>query len=239
MTWSIVAREPATGAFGVAVTTRAFAVGARCPWLRAGVGAVSTQSMSNHHLGPAILDRLQHGLEPANAIEAALAGDAGRGLRQVHCVDRLGRSAAWTGGNCVEWCGHRTAEDVSVAGNMLAGEAVVGASFESYARSGVLPFAERMLAALHAGQAAGGDKRGKQSAALMVTTNDIMPDINLRVDDHIDPLPELARLLAIYRLDVEPRRHWYPSLANPSGFTDLEAMEAEWRKRGSDLRFRR
>ncbi|MBL8702959.1 MAG: DUF1028 domain-containing protein [Alphaproteobacteria bacterium] len=239
MTWSIVAHDPATGAFGVAVATRAFAVGARCPWLRAGVGAVSTQSMSNHYLGPAILDRLAHGVEPAQAIEAALAGDAGRGLRQVHCVDRHGRTAAWTGGNCVEWCGHRTADGFSVAGNMLAGAPVVEASREAYARGAGTPFPERLLGALVAGQAAGGDKRGKQSAALMVTTDDIIPDVNLRVDDHADPIPELGRLLAIWRRDVEPRRHWYPSLANPAGLTDLDAMEAEWKRRGLDLRFRR
>lgn len=239
MTWSIVAHDPATGAFGIAVATRAFAVGARCPWLRAGVGAVSTQSMSNHYLGPAILDRLAHGVAPAAAIEAALAGDAGRGLRQVHCVDRHGRVAAWTGDNCVEWCGQRAGEHVSVAGNMLAGEAVVQASFEAYGQAATTPFPERLLGALVAGQAAGGDKRGKQSAALMVMTNDIIADVNLRVDDHVEPIPEIARLLAIWRRDVEPWRHWYPSLEKPAGFTDLDAMEAGWKRRGLDLRFRR
>jgi uncharacterized Ntn-hydrolase superfamily protein len=239
MTWSIVARDPATGSFGVAVATRAFAVGARCPWLRAGVGAVSTQSMSNHFLGPLILDRLQAGLEPAQPIESALAGDAGRGLRQVHCVDRHGRSAAWTGDNCVEWCGHQTGREFSVAGNMLSGAKVVAASYEAFAEGEGKPFPERLLAALQAGEAAGGDKRGKQSAAMMVMSNDIIADVNLRVDDHADPLPEIARLLAIWRRDVEPRRHWYPSFANPSGVTDLDLMESEWRKRGLDLKFRR
>lgn len=239
MTWSIVAHDPETGAFGVAVATRAFAVGSRCPWLRAGVGALSTQSMSNHLLGPAILERLAHGIEPAKAIEAALAGDSGRGLRQVHCVDRHGRAAAWTGGNCVEWCGHRTGKHVSVAGNMLAGPGVVEQTYEAYARGGTTPFPERLLAALVAGQAAGGDKRGKQSSALMVMSDDIIADVNLRVDDHAEPIPELERLLSIWRREVQPRRHWYPSLANPAGFTDLDAMEAEWKRRGLDLRFRR
>ncbi len=97
MTWSIVTHDPATGAFAVAVATKAFAVGASCPFVRAGVGAVSTQSMTNRYLGPAILDAMARGLPPAAAIESALAGDEGRGIRQVHAVDRLGRTAAWTG----------------------------------------------------------------------------------------------------------------------------------------------
>ena len=113
MTWSIVTHDPAAGAFAVAVATCAFAVGASCPFVRAGVGAVSTQSMTNRYLGPAILDGFSRGLDPASAIESALAGDAGSGLRQVHAVDRHGRTAAWTGQNCVEWCGSLAAEGVS------------------------------------------------------------------------------------------------------------------------------
>ena len=121
MTWSIVAHEPGTGALAVAVTTCAFAVGASCPYVRSGVGAVSTQSLTNRYLGPAILDGMERGLTPAEAIEAALGPDEGRHLRQVHAVDRLGRTAAWTGRHCVTWCGERAGEQVSVAGNMLAG----------------------------------------------------------------------------------------------------------------------
>src|SRR3978361_2189396 len=105
MTWSIVAHDPNTGAFAVAVATKAFAVGASCPFVRAGVGAVSTQSMTNRYLGPAIIDATRPGLPPEAAIQGALAGDDGRGIRQVHAVDNTGRTAAWTGGNCVEWCG--------------------------------------------------------------------------------------------------------------------------------------
>src|SRR3954447_14403304 len=114
MTWSIVAHDPKTGDFAVALATKAFAVGASCPFVRAGVGAVSTQSMTNRYLGPAILDGLERGLHPTDAIEGALAGDTGRGIRQVHAVDRLGRTAAWTGANCVEWCGSVSAEGISV-----------------------------------------------------------------------------------------------------------------------------
>src|SRR6185312_7369936 len=105
MTWSILAHDAATGAFGVAITSRAFAIGARCPYVRSGVGAVATQSISNPYLGPRILDGLERGLAPAAAIEAALAPDAGRELRQVHAVDRHGRCAAWTGRHRVDWAG--------------------------------------------------------------------------------------------------------------------------------------
>lgn len=239
MTWSIVAHDPATGAFAVAVTTCNLAVGASCPHVRAGVGAVSTQSFTNRYLGPAILDALERGLAPADAIESALAGDKGRGIRQVHCVDRHGRSAAFTGDNCVSWAGHRTAEQYSVAGNMLAGQAVVAHSFATFHAHREYPLPERLLAALDAGQEAGGDKRGRQSAAMVLTTTEDFPDLDLRVDDHAEPLGELRRLLGLWRSMREPGLHRSPRKANPSGETDLDLMEAEWIARGSPLRFTR
>ena len=239
MTWSIVARDPATGALAVAVTTCAFAVGARCPFVRSGVGAVATQSMSNPYLGPAILDGLARGLSPRAAIESVLAADEGSGIRQVHAVDAKGRAAAWTGKNCVEWAGHVTGENYSVAGNMLAGAAVVGETHKAFAVRSELPFAERLVAALEVGQANGGDKRGRQSAALLVTTTEDFPDINIRIDDHSEPLGELARMLSLWRRTSEPRRHWFPSKARPSGETNLDLMEKAWIDAGSNLRFRR
>src|SRR4051812_34379033 len=139
MTWSIVAHDPKTGAFAVAVATKAFAVGASCPFVRAGVGAVSTQSMTNRYLGQAILDALARGLPPEAAIEGALAGDSGRGIRQVHAVDRFGRTAAWTGGNCVDWCGSVSADGISVAGNMLAGEPTVRETLRNWNTGDDLP----------------------------------------------------------------------------------------------------
>src|ERR1700689_832782 len=132
MTWSIIVHDSATGAFAVAVATKDFAVGASCPFVRAGVGAVSTQSFTNRYLAPAILDALERGLPPDAAIESALAGDEGRGIRQVHAVDRHGRTAAWTGRNCVTWCGSVAAPCVSVAGNMLAGEPTVAATLTTW-----------------------------------------------------------------------------------------------------------
>jgi uncharacterized Ntn-hydrolase superfamily protein len=239
MTWSIVAHEPATGAFAVAIATRAFAVGASCPYVRSGVGAVSTQSLTNRYLGPAVLDLMQQGLEPAAAIERALAPDAGRHLRQVHAVDRLGRTAAWTGRHCVAWCGERTGTNVSVAGNMLAGAEVVGATFDTFAAGADRELPDRLMAAMEAGEAAGGDRRGRQSAAMLLTTTEDFPDLNLRVDDHAHPLAELRRLLGLWRQHWASRKGWAPSKANPSGMADLDVIEAGWKMQGLDLRFRR
>jgi len=239
MTWSIVAHERATGAFAVAVTTCAFAVGASCPYVRAGVGAVSTQSMTNRYLGPAVLDGMARGLSPAAAIEGALAGDDGRGLRQVHAVDRHGRSAAYTGANCVEWCGEITSSFVSVAGNMLAGAAVLADTYAAYVTNCGLALPERLLAGLDAGEAAGGDRRGRQSAALVMVTTEDFPDLSLRVDDHAQPIAELRRIFGIWQRDRAPYLQDQPSKARPSGSTDLDAIEERWAKAGLDLRFRR
>ena len=239
MTWSIVAHDPATGAFAVAVTTCNLAVGASCPFLRAGVGAVSTQSFTNRYLGPTILDALERGLSPKAAIESALVGDAGRGIRQVHCVDRHGNSAAFTGANCVSWCGDKTGEFFSVAGNMLAGPAVVAHSYATFHAHKEMPLHERLITALDAGQAAGGDKRGRQSAAIVLTTTEDFSDLDLRVDDHPEPLAELRRLLGLWRSMREPVLLRSPRKANPSGETDLDKIEAEWIAHGSNLRFTR
>ncbi len=239
MTWSIVAHDPKTGAFAVAVATKAFAVGASCPFVRAGVGAVSTQSMTNRYLGPAVLDGLARGLAPAAAIEGALAGDEGSGIRQVHAVDRFGRTAAWTGRNCVEWCGSVAAEGISVAGNMLAGEPTIQQTLRTWNTGDDLSMPQRLMAAMQAGEAAGGDRRGKQSAAMVMVTTEDFPDLNLRVDDHTEPLRELRRLVDIWEVEGIARLGSAPSKANPSGVTDLDAIEAGWIARGLDLRFRR
>lgn len=237
MTWSIVAHDPGTGAFAVAVATCNFAVGASCPFVRAGVGAVSTQSMTNRYLGPAILDALERGLSPEAAIEGALAGDGGAGLRQVHVVDRHGRTAAWTGRHCVAWCGSVSGAGVSVAGNMLAGPAVVAETLA--AMQGPGPLERRMMAAMLAGERAGGDRRGRQSAAMRLVTTEDFADLDLRVDDHAEPLPELARLLDLWTRDVQPGLSTRPGKANPSGQTDLDAIEAGWIRKGLEIRLTR
>jgi uncharacterized Ntn-hydrolase superfamily protein len=239
MTWSILAHDAATGTFAVAVATCNFAVGASVPHLRAGIGAVASQSFSNRYLGPAILDALARGLAPEDAIRGAVASDAGRGLRQVHAIDRHGRCAAWTGENCVMWCGHVAASGVSIAGNMLAGATVVDETLARYRSDPALPLPERLLAAMQAGQRAGGDARGQQSAALRLITTEDFPDLCLRADDHAQPLDELGRLLAIWRRDREPGLQTQPRRSDPAGLVDLDAIDARFAAAGSTLRVRR
>lgn len=239
MTWSIVAFDKTSGAFAVAVTTRSLAVGANCPFVRAGVGAVSTQSMTNRYLAPIVLDALESGASPAEAVAKAIATDGGRGVRQLHAVDRHGVSAAWTGENCVEWCGSRAAPGISVAGNMLSGAPTVEATLATWLARADLELPERLLAALDAGEAAGGDRRGRQSAAMKIVTTEDFPDLDLRVDDHTEPLAELRRLTGLWRAHFPERKSWMPTRANPDGATDLDAIEATWRKAGLDIRFRR
>lgn len=238
MTWSILAHDPATGAFGVAVATKNFAVGAGVPFMRPGLGVAASQSISNRYLGPAALDGLARGLSPKLAVESAVAGDEGRGLRQLHALDRHGHSHAWTGANCVAWCGSVSAPNVSVAGNMLANQQVVVDTLGAYlVASGDL--GERLMAAMEAGQRAGGDRRGRQSAALFVMTTEDLPDLNIRVDDHPDPLVELRRLLGVWRRDRAPGLAHAPRRACPAGVIDLDAIEAPWIASGSDLRLTR
>lgn len=239
MTWSLLVHDPASGAFAVAVTTCALAVGASVPFLRRGVGAVATQSMTNRYLGPAALDAMARGLGPAAAIESALAGDEGRGLRQIHAIDSHGRAAQHTGANCVEWCGALDGEGWSLAGNMLAGPETLAVTRDSFLAHGELPLPERMLRALRDGEAAGGDRRGRQSAAIQLVTTEDFPDLDLRVDDHPAPLDELTRLLQLWRRDREPLLARMPRRDAPSGRLDMAAMEREWSARGLGLRFRR
>src|SRR4051812_2540486 len=160
MTWSILARDEA-GRFGVAIASRFFAVGALCVHTRRGVGALATQALMNPLYGPAGLDHLSAGHSAAQTVQALTAADAGRAQRQLHVLPATGPAAAWTGDSCVDWCGHFVDADLSVAGNMLAGPQVIDATAQAYRDTAGLPMAERLLAAMAAGEAAGGDKRGK------------------------------------------------------------------------------
>ena len=226
MTWSIVARDRG-GALGVAVASRFFAVGALCPYARGGVGALATQALVNPGYGPAGLELLARGHAPSGVIERLVAADPGRAVRQVHLVDAQGRVAAYTGGECVGWCGHTAREDCSIAGNMLAGPQVLEATADAYRDHPDLPFAERLIAAMEAGEAAGGDRRGRQSVALRIVTTEDYPALDLRVDDHDDPLRELRRLRARSRERFEPYVRCLPSRANPAGITDRDVIERE------------
>lgn len=203
-TFSIVARDPETGDLGIAVQSKFFAVGTVVPWLAAGVGAIASQAWANTDFGPDGLALLNDGLSAPEALEELIAGDEERGKRQVGIVDADGNVANFTGAECLEWAGDADGQGYTVQGNLLASSKVVAAMASAYEASS-RPFPERLLAALLAGQGAGGDVRGQQSAALVVVRdgqgkagfNDRIVD--LRVDDHPSPIEELARLLELHR----------------------------------------
>jgi uncharacterized Ntn-hydrolase superfamily protein len=204
-TFSIVAADVAAGEVGCAVQSRYFSVGSVVPWARAGVGAVATQAAGVAAYGPRILALLEDGLEPGVALDRALADDSARESRQVGVVAADGRSAAHTGSECLTWAGHRVGEGYAVQGNILAGEAVVVEMERAFlGTAGSL--AERLVSALEAGQAAGGDVRGQQSSALVVERSGAAAEsregidrvCDLRVEDHAEPIVELRRLLGVH-----------------------------------------
>jgi uncharacterized Ntn-hydrolase superfamily protein len=224
MTWSILARDPSTGEVGVAVTTRNFAVGMLCPATLGGVGAAASQALANPLIAPDSLARLAAGEAPDEALAALLAADAGRDQRQCHLLGADGRSARHTGPGCIPWAGHDSAEGVSVAGNMLAGPEVLAATLEAFLATAGRRLSERLILALEAGQAAGGDKRGRQSAALQVSSRDPYPDLDLRVDDHPDPLSELRRLHGVALRRFVHFRGFLPGRDHP-GVLDRAVIE--------------
>jgi uncharacterized Ntn-hydrolase superfamily protein len=225
MTWSIVARD-ASGAFGVAIATRFFAVGALCPQGESGVGALSTQALINPHYRRRGLELLRAGVPAPDIVKRLTAPDEGREHRQLHVIDGLGRIGQYTGAKCVDWCGAVAGEGFSVAGNMLAGRGVIEKTAASYERS-TKPFAERLIEALEAGEAAGGDKRGKQSAALLIYSGEEYPELDLRVDDHAEPLAELRRLYDKAHERFVPYLKCSPSRARPWGVYDRALIETE------------
>lgn len=226
MTFSIVARCARTGELGVAVSTAVPAVGSMCPYMRAGVGAVSTQSWVNPYLAMHALDGLEQGDSAEAALERVLRTDSAAALRQIGIVDREGRSAVWTGSNCTAWAGHRRGADYTVQGNMLTGSETVQAMAEAFELRAGKPLDERLMAALEAGQAAGGDRRGRQSAALRIVRSEAYPALDLRVDEHAEPVAELRRVLEVARhqlvpfIDGMPTRD-EPGRAPPSEVTQL------------------
>lgn len=225
MTWSILARD-GQGRFGVAIASRFFAVGALCVHTRRATGAVATQALMNPLYGPAGLDHLSAGRSAVETVGLLTEGDAGRAQRQVHVLPAQGSPGAWTGDDCIGWCGHHADGDFSVAGNMLAGPRVIAATAQAYRDSAGLPLAERLLAAMAEGEAAGGDKRGRQAAALRIHADEDHPQLDLRVDDHEAPLPELARL---YRKSLERYQPFMACLAgrhDAVGLTDRDEIEA-------------
>jgi len=225
MTWSILARD-GSGRFGVAIASRFFAVGALCVHTRRGVGALSTQALMNPLYGPAGIAMLAEGVSPAEVVATLTAADAGRAQRQLHVLGATGPAAAYTGEACVDWCGHRLAPDFSVAGNMLASPQVLQATADAYRASAGRPLAERLIAALAAGEAAGGDKRGKQSAGLRIHGDEDYAELDLRVDDHVEPVAELRRLYEVSLQRFQPFVACLPGRHNPTGELDRARIEA-------------
>jgi uncharacterized Ntn-hydrolase superfamily protein len=226
VTWSIIARNPSTREFAIAVATKFFAVGSRVPHIAAGIGAVATQALINPFYGLHGVKLLREGLTPEETVARLTASDTGRDHRQLHIMDAAGKVAAHTGNACIDWCGHLQGDGFSIAGNMLAGPQVIEATGETYAKNDALPFPRRLIAAMRAGEAAGGDKRGKQSAALVIHGKEQWSDLDLRVDDHTDPLAELERLEQVSRERWVHFRQFLPNHANPAGVTDRAAIDA-------------
>ena len=230
MTWSLLARD-ADGRFGIAIASRFFAVGALCVHARRGAGALSTQALMNPLYGATGLAMLEDGLAPDEVVAALTAHDAGQAQRQLHVLGTQGPGAAHTGADCVDWCGHRQGTDAqgaafSVAGNMLAGPGVIEATARAFEASAGQTLAQRLISAMMAGEAAGGDKRGKQSAALRIQGTQPYPALDLRVDDHADPLPELQRLLDVSLQRFQPFIGCLATRDRPAGELDRTAIEA-------------
>ena len=234
MTWSILARDAETGELGAAVASRFLAAGALCPRVEGGVGVACTQALVNPFIAPDALARLRGGEAPDSALAALLAADAGAAVRQAHLLGADGRIAQHTGSDCVGWCGAVSGVDVSVAGNMLAGEQVVLATRDAFLAAAGLPLALRLLHAMEAGEAAGGDKRGRQSAAIVVGSADPYPDLDLRVDDHADPLAELRRLHGVWHGYLRHFRRFLPGRDHPGVFDRAVIQAAIARAQAGD-----
>jgi len=226
MTWSIIAKDLATGQLGIAVATRFFAVGARVPHIATGFGAIATQAMVNPYYGIDGLTLLREGKHPREIVQLLTSADPGRESRQLHILGHDGQIAAHTGKTCIDWCGHLEGDGFSIAGNMLAGAQVLNETADAYLAHAALPFAQRLIAALKAGEAAGGDKRGKQSAAVLIHGTEEWPALDIRVDDHADPLAELERLERVSLMHWVPFRQFLPTRQNPAGVTDRATIDA-------------
>ena len=234
MTWSILVRDPATGTLGAAVATRFFAVGALCIHVEGRVAALATQALVNPMYAVRGMSMLREGREPDTVITDLLAADAGRETRQLHILDASGRIAQHTGADCIAWCGSVRGTDISVAGNMLAGPDVIARTLDAFAAAqGSLP--ERLLTALEAGEAAGGDKRGKQSAALKIASKDPYPDLDIRADDHPDPIAELRRLHRVSLERFAVFRRLMPGADTPCGVFDRTVIEEIVAREGKPL----
>lgn len=224
MTWSIVARDPETGLYGVAAASRFFALGALVPHASPH-GALATQALVNPTFGPRGLRLLAEGVPAERVLEILVELDEGRDQRQLHIIDRAGRNAAWTGSACVGWHGQIVTRDLSLAGNMLAGREVLEASRTAFEAGAGAALPERLLRAMDAGEAAGGDSRGRQSAVLLIWGQRSYPLLSMRVDDHPEPLAELRRLYTVAKERFLPFSTAFPSDELDCGITDRGEIE--------------
>jgi len=204
MTFSIAARCPRTGMLGVATSSKALSAGGLVPYCRAGVGAIASQSFVNPYLGIDGLVLLEQGLAAERTLERLVEDDPGRDLRQLAIIDKDGRAAAYTGTRCIPWAGHIVGAGYACVGNILVAEGVVEAMAREFQNSISDELPERLIRALEAGQEAGGDRRGRQSAGMTVVNEEEYPWIDIRVDDHEDPVPELRRIYEIYKREEVP-----------------------------------
>ncbi len=215
MTFSIAARDPRNGWLGVATSSKALAAGGLVPYVKTGVGAIASQSFVNPYLGIDGLSLLSDGLPAERVVERLIEGDPGRDLRQLGIVDKEGRVAAYTGQHCIPWAGHIFGGGYVCLGNILRSEEVVKAMGDSFERSDGEALYERLMRAIEAGQEAGGDRRGRQSAGMRIFGDQEYPLCDIRVDDHEDPVPELRRVLSVFEreelpyLMASPRRDDY------------------------------
>ncbi|MBP0617899.1 DUF1028 domain-containing protein [Jiella mangrovi] len=217
-TFSIVARCDRTGELGVAVASAVPAVGAICPYVRPGIGAVTTQSWVNPYLATTILDALAAGSSAEAALAGALESDPEADLRQVGVVDANGRSAVWTGASCTAWHGSRNGTNFSAQGNMLTGPQVIDALAKTFEAHPADSLAERLMTCLEAAQAVGGDKRGKQAAGLIVFGEEVYATVDLRVDEDPDPVARLRKVFEVARSQLMPFVEGMPKRTSPSAF---------------------
>lgn len=238
-TFSIVAADLQAGEVGCAVQSRYFSVGSVVPWARAGVGAVATQAAGVAAFGVRALAELERGAAPEDALAYVLADDDGRETRQLGAVAADGRAAAFTGAECLDWAGHRVGAGYAVQGNILAGPGVVDEMARAYEET-VGPLVERLVAALEAGQAAGGDRRGQQSAAVIVERVGARAErregidriCDLRVEDHTEPIVELRRLVGVWNAwEAQRRAHVFYERGDSAGAADTLRAALE---RGED-----
>lgn len=225
MTYSLLALDEESGLFGMAVASRFFAVGAICPWSGGPHGVAMSQALPNPELGHRALGLMAEGHSAPDSVEMLRRMDAGIAQRQVHALDASGRAGAYTGDQCIDWSGHVSADGVSVAGNMLAGPDVVTKTMTAWQAGTGTPIVERLIAAMQAGEDAGGDKRGRQSIALRIQGPEVFPRLDLRVDDHEDPIRELERLYEVAKSRFIPFSTGMPRAGRPYGILDRTVIE--------------